>query len=234
MSEHSFAINLLISSSFLIMQIKARVKDKNLINEKRKQIIAGAIQVFKKKGYHKATVREIAREANIGLGSIYDYVNSKDDILYLFFENYVTTFFDKVQSRAAQIPDPLARLEITFRAFVEAAMELEEQVMLSYTQARYVKKNYLKIILRKESEIVEHFRKILCEVGAGSFDPFLEANFLVFSGVFGVLRRWILLPHYSRQEIIEFLVQRQLRELTPRVQSAEIFHEGGSHGQVGQ
>jgi len=204
------------------MEIKARVKDKNLIDEKRRQIIEGAIKVFKKKGYHKATVREIAKEAKIGLGSIYDYVNSKDDILYLFFENYVTNFFDKVRSRASQISDPLLRLEITFRAFVEDAMELEDQVMLSYTQARYVKKKYLKIILRKESEIVEHFRKILDELGEGPFRSDLEASFLVFSGVFGVLRRWILKPGYSQKEIIEFLVQTQVKEVIGRVQKEKI------------
>ncbi len=204
------------------MEIKARVKDKNLIDEKRRQIIEGAIKAFKKKGYHKATVREIAKEAKIGLGSIYDYVNSKDDILYLFFENYVTNFFDKVRSRASQISDPLLRLEITFRAFVEAAMELEDQVMLSYTQARYVKKKYLRIILRKESEIVEHFRKILDELGEGPFRSDLEASFLVFSGVFGVLRRWILKPDYSQKEIIEFLVQTQVKEVIGRVQKEKI------------
>jgi len=204
------------------MEIKARVKDKNLIDEKRRQIIEGAIKAFKKKGYHKATVREIAKEAKIGLGSIYDYVNSKDDILYLFFENYVTNFFDKVRSRASQISDPLLRLEITFRAFVEDAMELEDQVMLSYTQARYVKKKYLKIILRKESEIVEHFRKILDELGEGPFRSDLEASFLVFSGVFGVLRRWILKPGYSQKEIIEFLVQTQVKEVIGRVQKEKI------------
>lgn len=204
------------------MEIKARVKDKNLIDEKRRQIIEGAIKVFKKKGFHKATVREIAKEAKIGLGSIYDYVNSKDDILSLFFENYVTTFFDKVRSRAFQIPDPLLRLEVTFRAFVEAAMELEDQVMLSYTQARYVKKSYLRIILRKEGQIVEHFRKIISEIGEGPFGSFLEANFLVFSGVFGVLRRWILKPDYRQQEIIEFLVQTQVKEVIGRVQKEKI------------
>jgi len=210
------------------MQVKARVKDKNLIGEKRRQIIEGAIKVFKKKGFHKATVREIAEEARIGLGSIYDYVNSKDDILYLFFENYVTTFFDKVRSRASQITDPLLRLEVTFRAFVEAAMELEDQVMLSYTQARYVKKNYLKIILRKESEIVEHFRKIFTELGEGPFDAFLEANFLVYSGVFGVLRRWILKPRYSQKEIIEFLVQSQIREVIDRMKGEKILPKRAS------
>ncbi|MBU1205441.1 MAG: TetR/AcrR family transcriptional regulator [Proteobacteria bacterium] len=215
------------------MEVKARVKDKNLIDEKRKQIIEGAIKVFKKKGYHKATVREIAKEAQIGLGSIYDYVNSKDDILYLFFENYVTTFFEKVRSQASQISDPLLRLEVTFRAFVEAAMELEDQVMLSYTQARYVKKNYLKIILRKESEIVEHFRKILSELGEGPFGSYLEANFLVFSGVFGVLRRWILKPNYSQKEIIEFLVQTQIREVIQRIFKEERISSPGEQGARG-
>jgi AcrR family transcriptional regulator len=200
------------------MQVQARVKDQSLIGEKRRQILAGAIQVFKKKGYHKATVREIAKEAGIGLGSIYDYVNSKDDILYLFFENYATTFFEKVRARASMVSDPLQRLEITYRAFLEVAMELEDQVMLSYTQARYVEKQYLRVILRKESEIVEHFEQIIRELGEGPFDPFLEANFLVFSGVFGVLRRWILRPRHSRDEIIDYLVRSQIQEVIRRIQ----------------
>jgi AcrR family transcriptional regulator len=200
------------------MQVQARVKDQSLISGKRRQILEGAIQVFKKKGYHKATVREIAAEAGIGLGSIYDYVNSKDDILYLFFENYATTFFEKVRSRASMVADPLRRLEITYRAFLEVATELEDQVMLSYTQARYVQKNYLRIILKKESEIVEHFERIIGELGEGPFDPFLEANFLVYSGVFGVLRRWILKPRYTREEIIDYLVRTQIQEMIRRIQ----------------
>ncbi|NWF54766.1 MAG: TetR/AcrR family transcriptional regulator [Syntrophaceae bacterium] len=204
------------------MQIQARVKDQSLISEKRRQILEGAIQVFKRKGYHKATVREIAEEAGISLGSIYDYVNSKDDILYLFFDGYATTFFEKVRSRASKIADPLRRLEIAYRAFLEVAMELEDQVMLSYTQARYVQKDYLKVILRKESEIVEHFKRIIDELGKGPFDPFLEANFLVYSGVFGVLRRWILRPRYGREEIIDYLVQTQVQEMIRRIQGKTI------------
>jgi AcrR family transcriptional regulator len=214
------------------MQVQARVKDKKLINEKRQQIIEGAIQVFKKKGYHKATVREIAREAGIGLGSIYDYVNSKDDILYLFFEDYVTSFFEKVRSRTSRVDDPRLRLAITFRAFVEAAMELEDQVMLSYTQARYVKRDYLKVILRKESEVVAHFQEIIDEMGEGPVDSFLEANFLVFSGVFGVLRRWILKPRYNRKEIIDFLVRSQVRGVMGRIRERKSLFQEVTHGQM--
>lgn len=215
------------------MLVKAQVKDEKLVNEKRKQIIAGAVQVFKRKGFHKATVREIAQEAGIGLGSIYDYVSSKDDILYLFFENYVSNFFEKVRSRTSQVAEPLSRLKITYRAFVEAAMELEDQVMLSYTQARYVKKEYLKIILQKESAIVDHFRKIISELGPGVFDPFLEANFLVFSGVFGVLRRWILKPYFRKEEIIDFLVETQVNELARRILRKKASKGKVIYGQMG-
>jgi AcrR family transcriptional regulator len=202
------------------MQVKARVKDKKLVHEKRRQILEGAIQVFKKRGFHKATVREIAEEARLGLGTIYDYVHSKDDILYLFFENYATTFFEKIQSGPSQADEPALKLERTYRAVVEAIMELEDQVMLAYTQARYVKKHHLRIILRREMEIISHFQKIIEEIVPDPRLSFLEANFLVFSSVFGVLRRWILKPRFQKKEIIEFLVQRQMKGLAERNRSS--------------
>lgn len=201
------------------MRVEAKVKDQQLIDEKRRQIIEGAIRVFKEKGYHKATVREIAEEAAIGLGSIYDYVKSKDDILYLFFENYLNAFYGRVKAQCPPQRDPFVRLEMTYRAFVESAMELEDQVMLAYTQAKYVRRDYLKIILQKESEIVRHFQQILEEAlnGVQGMDSFMEANFLVYSGVFGVLRRWILKPGYSKQAVIDYLIQRQVRDLICKI-----------------
>jgi AcrR family transcriptional regulator len=209
------------------MRVEAKVKDQQLIDEKRRQIINGAIRIFKEKGYHKATVREIAEEAKIGLGSIYDYVKSKDDILYLFFENYVEAFYGRVKTRCSPDQDPLTRLEMTYRAFVESAMELEDQVMLAYTQAKYVRKDYLRIILQRESEIVEHFEHILKEAleGASEMDPFMEANFLVYSGVFGVLRRWILKPGYDQRAVVDYLVQRQAGDLIRRLKEARGMQE---------
>jgi hypothetical protein len=96
-----------------------------------------------------------------------------------------------------------------------------------------VKKNYLKVILRKESEVVEHFREILSELGEGPFGSFLEANFLVYSGVFGVLRRWILRPHYNQREIIDFLVQSRIQDVIKRIQGKKSYPQGLIHGQVG-
>jgi AcrR family transcriptional regulator len=209
------------------MRVESKVKDQQLIDDKRRQIIEGAIRVFKEKGYHKATVREIAKEAKIGLGSIYDYVKSKDDILYLFFENYITSFYGKVREQRLPQQDPLTRLEITYRAFVESAMELDDQVMLAYTQAKYVRTDYLRVILQRESEIVEYFQRILDEAldGVNSLDSFMEANFLVYSGVFGVIRRWILKPRYTREQTIDYLVRTQAGDFIRRIRAVRAQRE---------
>jgi AcrR family transcriptional regulator len=222
------------------MKVHSKVKDHKLIDEKRARIIQGAIRVFREKGYHKATVREIAEEAGIGLGSIYDYVQSKDDILFLFFQNYVKAFHGRIKELCPPELDPITRLQLTYRAFVESAIELDDQVMLAYTQAMYVRKDYLKVILKQEAEIVEHFQGIIEEALGGSrgLDSFLEANLLVFTGVLAVIRRWILRPERSAQEIVDFLMERMVGDLVERIrrlrpQDREETDEGdqrqGSH-----
>lgn len=45
--------------------------------DKRQQIIDAAIKVFSHKGYHKTRMEEIAVEAGIGKGTIYEYFSSK-------------------------------------------------------------------------------------------------------------------------------------------------------------
>lgn len=49
--------------------------------ERRPQIVEAAIRVFTRKGYHKATMPEIAQEAGLSIGGIYWYFKSKDEIV---------------------------------------------------------------------------------------------------------------------------------------------------------
>lgn len=51
------------------------------ITVRRQQIIDGAVRVFIEKGFHRTTTREIAEAAEVSEGTIYNYFESKDDIL---------------------------------------------------------------------------------------------------------------------------------------------------------
>ena len=54
---------------------------KQLAEARRAQIIDAAAQVFAEKGFHRATTREIASAAGVSEGTIYNYFDSKADLL---------------------------------------------------------------------------------------------------------------------------------------------------------
>ena len=51
--------------------------------EKRKKILRCAARLFAKKGYEKSSLEEIAAQLKLSKGSLYHYVESKDEVLYL-------------------------------------------------------------------------------------------------------------------------------------------------------
>ncbi len=52
-----------------------------LIEARRNQILDAAAAVFAEKGFHRATTKEIARTAGVSEGTIYNYFDSKADLL---------------------------------------------------------------------------------------------------------------------------------------------------------
>ena len=59
----------------------SRTAKRELTEKRRKQILDAAIKVFAAKGFDRATIADIAREAKVAEGSIYNYFKSKDDLL---------------------------------------------------------------------------------------------------------------------------------------------------------
>src|SRR5438309_4745135 len=57
------------------------VAEQERIDRRRAQILEAASRVFAGQGFHRTTVREVAREAGIADGTIYLYFASKQDLL---------------------------------------------------------------------------------------------------------------------------------------------------------
>jgi AcrR family transcriptional regulator len=48
--------------------------------QRRDEIMASAKKVFARNGFHVTTIADVAREAGLAYGSVYQYFNSKDDL----------------------------------------------------------------------------------------------------------------------------------------------------------
>src|SRR3954451_9727501 len=66
-------------------------------NEKRGRILEAAVKVFAERGFHTATVAEIARAAGVADGTIYLYFKSKDDLLLRLFDEKMTELVAEVK-----------------------------------------------------------------------------------------------------------------------------------------
>jgi len=52
-----------------------------LVAARREQILGAATRVFAEKGFGRATTREVAREAGVSEGTIYNYFEDKESLL---------------------------------------------------------------------------------------------------------------------------------------------------------
>jgi AcrR family transcriptional regulator len=66
-----------------------RIVDKQ---QKAEAIRRAGLEVFRKNGYHRTRMADIARAAGIGKGTLYEYFENKADILRSAFERYFEAF----------------------------------------------------------------------------------------------------------------------------------------------
>lgn len=66
---------------------------------RRKQIFAASVHLFLEKGFNETSMREIAKAAGIGKSTLYDYYQSKDDILVSYFASEIA----RIAARAEEI-----------------------------------------------------------------------------------------------------------------------------------
>jgi AcrR family transcriptional regulator len=190
--------------------VETQIKNSELVREKRLQIAKAASKLFIKKGYFNTTIREISKASGLTIGNLYDYITKKEDVLYLVFNVFHSMWVNRLEEKGVfKIENPVKQLEIAIQRMLELTNEYSDMVLLMYTESKSLHKDFLKIILEKESGLVQCFEKILKRgVEGGVFkikDPFLLANIIVYLLSFWPLRGWNLRKRYKVGQIDDFI-----------------------------
>ena len=74
---------------------KTVVQNKIIRQEKKDLILRTALIVFAQEGYHASSVNKIADKANISKGLIYNYFESKEDLLRNIITNIMDRYMEK-------------------------------------------------------------------------------------------------------------------------------------------
>jgi TetR/AcrR family transcriptional regulator, cholesterol catabolism regulator len=197
-------------------RIGALVRDRALVKQRRDEIVKAAIEVFAARGYDKATVRDVARAAGLSPGSVYCYIRTKPDILYLVFDHLVTVKREAVERAIEGITDPVARARAAVRAELEVADRYRDEVIILYRESHSLDRVSLREIMEREGQYVEFLSGVLREgyrQGLFGGDAALSADVTVYLSAILALRRWRLRERLSSEDAIDGLVAFLLRGL---------------------
>jgi AcrR family transcriptional regulator len=200
-------------------RIETVVRDEGLVAQRHEEIFRGASRVFISRGYHQATVREIAEEAGLSLGGLYSYVRTKEDILYLVFDRLTTTLRESMRRAIEGVDDPVDQIRAALRADLETTERYQDEILLMYQETKSLDRAGRRAVLAREAEYVGFFEEILkagYRRGLFQGDPRLAADAIAFLCSIVALRRWNLGRRFTSDETREGLVDFILRALGAR------------------
>jgi len=119
--------------------LRTQPQDDVLVKTRRRQIFLAACRVLARKSFHEASVKELALEAGLAAGSIYVYLNSKEDILILIAESMVAELVESlpaIHERGGG--DPRTELIEMVRTILDVIDRYREAFAVMNHEVRYL------------------------------------------------------------------------------------------------
>lgn len=183
-------------------------KDQNLVKKRREQIIKSSIKLIIEKGFHRMTTREIAKECGFSIGTLYEYIQTKEDVLY----HVCNAIYEEVSNRLEQYLEEnqsggLERLKEAIAAYFLVVDEMKEEILVMYQEAKTLPKEALSHVLQKETEMTMMFENIVRDCGKSlgltEQEVKMIAHNILVKGHMWTFRGWALQRQYTLAEYTE-------------------------------
>ncbi len=174
---------------------------------KLQRIIAAARQLFVRQGFAETTIQEIAEAADVGLGTLYLYAKSKEDLLVLVFRE---NLLQMIENSFDSIPEHLPFIE-QIMAFFDGHIEYhKENSVLART---VLKELSFPVTPQRHTDIriivTETYRKLGALVRRGIQDQKLPADIQIGTTVPSI---FALYYHHLQGYLCEFITEDEFKK----------------------
>lgn len=191
--------------------IPTQVKNPALVEQRRRQIVDASVVLFIENGFHKTTTRQIAKASGISIGSLYEYIATKEDVLYLVCDAIhaeIERGVAEALNRAKKGKNPLAEV---IREYFMVCHRMNDHILLIYQETQSLPAKWQRVVLENEIRITGIFTAVLAKLMASGDLPRitprrldLVAHNISVLGHMWTFRRWFLANHYGIDDYIKF------------------------------
>ncbi len=170
--------------------------------KKKEDIILAALKMFSEKGFLRTTIKDIAEQAGIGKGTVYEYFKDKEEIIqssFFYFQRFLEVDMEKIL-----LSDKNGALKLS--DLIKAILKVLNNKEGNYLDLMFdfwaegMKGNKKGIMLTEMKRFYDIYRKMIEDIiiegiKDGSIrediDPFETASILI-GAMDGIMVQWIL------------------------------------------
>lgn len=180
------------------------------------EIVETATKVFRRDGYDAGSLDDVAEELELRRASLYHYVRSKAELLYLVFDRAISTALERLEE-LAHIEDPQERVSALVRHQVLLITEQPEMFAVFFDNRPRLDEAYEANIRGKERRYVRIFAEAVQAAAETGAIPDLDSRYgaQALLGMTSWTYKWFDPERDDPQRYAETLTRL-------------IFHAGGS------
>ncbi|QHE54391.1 TetR/AcrR family transcriptional regulator [Pontibacillus sp. HMF3514] len=190
----------------MMKKVPSSIKDERLIVKRRDQMIKGAVALFKQKGFHKTTTREIAKASGFSIGTLYEYIRTKEDVLFLVCDFIYERVRDGMEQAIDTNEKGMPSLKNAIQSYFQLMDDMQDEVVVMYQEVKSLSKDAQDYVLKKEMNMLQMLEQVIensLPTSMSKEDIQLIANNIFVQGQMWGFRRWMLQKQFTLEEYTE-------------------------------
>jgi AcrR family transcriptional regulator len=191
-------------------EVVTHIKNQELVKERRRQIVDAAVKLFIKNGYHKTTTRQLAKATGLSIGSLYEYVSTKEDILYLVCIAIHSEVEHGVKEALSRPTVGKAALAEVLREYFLVCNRMSDHMLLMYQVTHFLPPKWQEKVLEAELRITNLFIDAMRELRElGKLPPLDDQTIILIGHNISIIghtcafRCWYFAKEFTIEQYIE-------------------------------
>lgn len=135
----------------------------SLSEDKERAILTAAAELFGDHGYDRATLADVANRVGIKRGSLYYYINSKEDLLYWLHKNMIDELIANTDAALKESADTEEKIRNLVRMSMRLIAERRQEVKVFLEERHVLESERWAEVVKQRDEFQRKVENVLTE-----------------------------------------------------------------------
>ncbi len=147
------------------------------VRPREADLLRAATRLFGERGFHATSMQDLAEALGMNRGSLYHYIDSKDDLLWSILSNALDLLLARVEPVLTDDADPARRLANGVREHLHVAADFAEELSLIQIELRSLTDERRRQMIQRRNAYEDLWRAALNDgITSGQLRPDIDVR----------------------------------------------------------